>query len=85
MLVSMFQQPPITLPTPRQYEVQALAITRQARHVAYVTWQHVDLDGVMPTHVEDLLAIPEQLATGPLRIASVHAQHHQHMFCLLIT
>ena len=32
-----------------------------------------DLDSVMPTHVEDLLAIPEQLATGPLRIAVMHA------------
>ena len=47
---------------------------------AWLTVQgYADLDGVMPTHVQDLLPIPEQLTGGPFCIAAMQA--HRYFRC----
>ena len=40
---------------------------------------YADLDGVMPTHVQDLLSIPKQLTRGAFCIAAMQA--HSYVRC----
>ena len=46
-----------------------------------ILYGYADLDGVMPTHVQDLLPIPEQLTRSAFCIAAMQA--HSYFRCLL--